>query len=107
MPRGKMSEEAKRRISEAAKKRWAKYRTAKASGKLPAGMKHLGRRPGRPPKAASMSVVAAVKGRRGRPPKAVTISGNNPYLNMTIADLVTAKQQIDEAWSLATRMLRA
>ena len=107
MPRGKMTEEGKRRISEGQKRRWAKVRAEKAAGKQPSGMKPTGRRRGRPPKSASMPMVAAVKGRRGRPPKAISVSGNNPYLNMTISDLVTAKRQIDEAWSLATRMLKA
>ena len=72
-----MSAAARRRISEAQKKRWAAYR----SGKGP-----------------------SMKKRRGRPRKASP--SDNPYLNMTIEQLVTAKSQLDAAWKEVRSLVR-
>jgi hypothetical protein len=84
MPRGKMSPEARARISRAKKAYWARVRAEKRAG---GGM-------GQP----------SVGRRRGRPPRAN--SNANPFLNMTVAQLIQAKQQLDQAWSMATRMMR-
>ncbi len=76
-----MSAEARKRISLAQKRRWAAYRKSPKAAQT--GRKKTG-------------------ARRGRPPKA----GNNPYLNLTIQQLITAKQQFDEAWSIASKLIR-
>jgi hypothetical protein len=76
--RGKMSLAARKRIAAAQRRRWAAIR----AGKVPA------------PK------------RRGRKPKSESLNGN-PYLQMTVAQLVTAKRQLDEAWRAAVTALRA
>ncbi len=79
-----LSAEARKRISQAQKKRWAAFRRAKKAGrpiKISRGPKKRGRR-----------------GRRAG-------SSGNPYLQMTIEELVGAKRQIDEAWVVATSLL--
>ena len=80
-----LSVEARERISQAQKKRWAAFRRAKKAG--------------RPIK---ISPAPKTRGRRGRR----AASGGNPYLRMTIEELVGAKRQIDEAWDVATSLLR-
>jgi hypothetical protein len=79
--RKKMSAAARRRISQAQKQRWAAYRSEGGNRK---GKK---------------------KGRRGRPRK-VRASGNNPFMNMTIEQLVASKQKMEEAWQAARTLLR-
>ncbi len=84
MPR--LSTAARKRISEAQKKRWAAVRR---QGK--AGSKKKGR----------------TQARRGRPRKAASSAGGgNAYLRMTITELAPAKQQSDAAWKLAAKLLR-
>jgi DNA invertase Pin-like site-specific DNA recombinase len=79
-----LSADARNRISQAQKKRWAAYRRAKKAG--------------RPIK---ISRAPKKRGRRGRR----AASSGNPYLRMTIEELVGAKRQIDEAWDVATSLL--
>jgi len=107
MPRGKMSAEGRAKIAAAARKRWARVRAMKKSGDMAGAARLTGRRKsvaatgGKAP----MSGLAMPK-RRGRPPKSAASTGHNPYLNMTINDLVSAKRQIDEAWSALMQMVR-
>jgi len=84
MPRGKMSAEARAKIAAAQRKRWAKQRAANATGNA---VTPIGRRPGRPAKQAPASL-------------------GNKYLDMTVMQLVEAKQQIDEAWRLVAQLVR-
>lgn len=93
MPRGKMSPEAKAKIAAAQRKRWAAHRAAKADGTLPT-KKRRGRPPG-----------SATRARRGRPLKAAAAGGHNPFMNMTIQALVTARQNVEEAWISTLAML--
>jgi len=83
----KMSAAARRAISEAAKKRWAKYRVAKASGAPVAT-----RRPGRP----------AGSKRRGRPARAA--ASGLVFAGHTTNDLVVMRRRIDQ--ELADRLVR-
>ena len=88
MPRGKLTPEGRERLREAQRLRWARYRAQKGNGGGGAtGLSRVGRR-----------------GRRGR--MAARAVGGNPYLNMTVSELLSAKQQLDEAWSMAARLLR-
>ncbi len=102
MPRGPMSPAAKKKIADAQRKRWAAHRAAQAAGTLPASKKS-GRKPGRPAKVAT----TATGKRRGRPPKAAAASamGHNPFMNMTIHALVTARKNVEEAWNSTLAML--
>jgi hypothetical protein len=77
MPRGKISAEGKARIAAAQRRRWAAIR----AGKAPAPQ------------------------RRGRKAKVESLNGN-PYLQMTVTQLVTAKRQLDEAWRAAVTAMR-
>jgi len=107
MPRGKMSAEGRAKIAAAARRRWAKVRALKKSGDLAGAARLTGRRKGAVvSRAAAPFAGLAMPKRRGRPPKSAPVSANNPYLNMTINDLVTAKRQIDEAWSAVMQMVR-
>ena len=107
MPRGKMSAAGRAKIAAAARKRWAKVRAMKKSGDIAGAARLTGRRAGGLVSTAKapVSTFAMPRG-RGRPRKNVAFSGNNPYLNMTISDLVSAKRQIDEAWTAVTQMVR-
>lgn len=78
-----MSAAGRQRISEAQKKRWAALRAANKSGRKAGGGKKR--------------AVRGAAGKRARRSKA----GRNPYMAMTIQELVIAKQQIDEAWTAA------
>lgn len=84
MPRGKMSAEARAKIAAGQRKRWAKQRAAMANGSAVAP---TGRKPGRPAKQAPSTL-------------------GNKYLDMTVIQLVEAKRQIDEAWTIAARAIR-
>ncbi len=84
-----LSAEARKRISQAQKKRWAAFRRAKKAGR-PITISRAPKKRG--PK---------TRGRRGRR----AASSGNPYLRMTIEELVGAKRQIDEAWDVATSLL--
>lgn len=53
MPREKLSAAARKRISLAAKRYWANYRKAKATGQTPTGRGKPGRKRGRPAKATT------------------------------------------------------
>ncbi len=99
MPRGKMSAEARAKLAAAQRKRWAAHRAAKEAGTLPAGKKR-GRKPGRPAKAATTTGA-----RRGRPPKAASAAGHNPFMNMTVQALVSARRNVEEAWNATLAML--
>lgn len=88
MPR--LSTAARKRISDAQKKRWADLRRQGKAGR---------------------KAVRKKKGkkwvRRGRRPGSASKSqGQNPYLQMTISNLAEAKRQLDEAWKLAARLIR-
>ncbi len=72
-----LSAEARKRISQAQKKRWAAFRRGKSK----------------------------TTAKRGRPPKAAA-SGRNRYLSMTVAEFVEEKRQLDEAWKVARKLLR-
>ena len=84
-----LSAEARKRISQAQKKRWAAFRRAKKAGR-PINISGAPKKRGPKP-----------RGRRGRR----AASSGNPYLRMTIEELVGAKRQIDEAWDVATSLL--
>ncbi len=99
MPRGKMSAEGRAKIAAAQRKRWAARRAAMAAGTLPPPKKR-GRKPGRPPMAATSTGA-----RRGRPPKSASSSGSNPFMNMTVQALVTARRNVEEAWNATLSML--
>ena len=99
MPRGKMSPEARAKIAAAQRKRWAAHRAAKAAGTLPADKKR-GRKPGRPAKVATTTGA-----RRGRPPKSASSAGHNPFMNMTVQALVSARRNVEEAWNATLAML--
>ena len=77
MAKRRMSAEARARIGAAQRRRWAAHRAGKST--------------------------AQSTPRRGRRPKS---TGGNPYMQMTVADLVAAKRQLDEAWQIATRAMR-
>ena len=107
MPRGKMSAEGRAKIAAAARRRWARVRALKKSGDLAGAAQLTGRRKGSVVSTAAAPLSGLAMGkRRGRPRKVSTPSVNNPYLNMTINDLVSAKRQIDEAWSALMQMVR-
>ena len=72
----KMTAEGRRRISLAMKRRWAKHRKAKAGG----------------------------NGRRRR--KAGAASNRNPYLRMTVAELVAARRDLMDAWAVARKLVK-
>lgn len=102
MPRGKMSAEGRAKIAAAQRKRWAARRAAMAAGTLPPAKKP-GRKPGRPPMAATSTGA-----RRGRPPKSAgggSSSSSNPFMNMTVQALVTARRNVEEAWNATLSML--
>lgn len=85
MPR--LSTAARKRISDAQKKRWAALRRKGKAGRKVTRKKRK-----------KMT-------RRRRAPRAAS-TGRNPYFAMTISDLVRAKDQLDEAWKLASKLLR-
>ena len=93
MPRGKMSPAARAKIAAAQRKRWAKHRAAKAGGTAPTGKKR-----GRP----AGSTTAK---RRGRPTMAESVMSLNPFMNVSIHDLVTARRHVEEAWNATLAML--
>lgn len=99
MPRGKMSAEGRAKIAAAQRKRWAARRAALDAGTLPPAKKR-GRKPGRPAMAATTTTGA----RRGRPPKSAGNS-SNPFMNMTVQALVTARRNVEEAWNATLSML--
>ncbi len=45
-------------------------------------------------------------GGNSRPRKAGTASGRNAYLNMSVAELIAAKRQCDDACKVARKLLR-
>ena len=107
MPRGKMSAEGRAKIAAAARKRWARVRAMKKSGDVAGAARLTGRRAGGIMSTATAPVATiAMPKRRGRPRKDAGISVGNPYLNMTINDLVSAKRQIDEAWTAVMELVR-
>ena len=77
MAKRRMSAAARARIGEAQRKRWAAFRAGN----------------GKPMK-------------RGKSMKRSAVSSDNPYLRMSIAEFVEAKQQMDAAWKEARRVLR-
>lgn len=89
MPR-KMSEAARRAISEAAKARWARYRAAKKSGNAPMTLRVKGKR-----------------GKRGRPKvvrgAAQSLNGG-AFGGHSIDELVSMRRRIDQ--ELADRLVR-
>lgn len=107
MARKAMSPEAKKRISEAAKRRWAEYRKAKASGMPVPARKSVGR-PAKtgwtPAKRAAQSrkIRAALARRRGG---AVSMSApSGEFGGMAIEQLVAMRRRIDQ--ELADRLVR-
>ena len=92
MPRGPMSPAAKKKIADAQRKRWAAQRAAKAGGAAPAAKKR-----GRPPGSKNK--------RRVRPTMAESVMSLNPFLNVTIHDLVAARKNVEEAWNATLAML--
>lgn len=93
MPRGKMSPAARAKIAAAQRKRWAAHRAAKAAGTLPVKKKR-----GRPPGSTTAK-------RRGRPTMAETVMSLNPFMNVTVHDLVAARRNVEEAWNSTLAML--
>lgn len=91
MAKRKMSAAARKRISAAAKLRWAQYRKAKASGQP---VKKMGRRrKGRGSRRMNVRAVAR------------TAPTGNPYLTMTVEELVSSKRQIDQAMKRVQTLL--
>ena len=80
MAKPKMSAAARKRMSEAQKRRWAAYRKKKGRRGSPTVANRRARRPWKP--------------------------GDNPYLPMTIEALVNEKRQFDEAWEVAKGLIR-
>ena len=92
MAKQKMSREARRKISQAAKRRWRAYRKAKKSGVTlfrpgPKPGKRRGRKPGP---------------RRGRRP--VALAGNTEFGALSMDDLIATRRRIDQ--ELADRLVR-
>ena len=93
MPKGPMSPAAKKRISDAMKRRWATYRKAKAAGQpVPKMGPRKGKKRGRP--------LGSRNVRRGRPAKS-----ENTFLGMTVEALLAAKKQLDHAMSRVRELL--
>lgn len=104
MPRKPLSPEARRRISEAAKRRWASYRAGKPSG----------RGPGRPSatwtpakRAAQSRKIRAALARRGagRGPlarAAAAVAGD--FTGVATDVLISTRRRIDQ--ELADRLIR-
>lgn len=88
MARGKMSLAGRKKIAAAQRKRWAEHHRAKLT--LP-----------------TSSIWVPARRGPGRPPKAATVSANNPFLGLTVADLVATKRQIDAAWSATQDLVRS
>jgi hypothetical protein len=104
MPRKPLSPEARRRISEAAKRRWASYRAAKPAG----------RGPGRPSgswtpakRAAQSRKIRAALARRnsGRGPIArVAAAVMGDFTGVATDVLISTRRRIDQ--ELADRLIR-
>ena len=77
MAKRRMSADARRRISEAQRRRWAAVRAGKTY------------------------VRKQTRGAAQQPGM-----NGNPYLRMTVSELVSAKRQLDEAWGVAAKALR-
>ncbi len=87
----KLSPAARKAISQAARRRWAKYRAEKKKGGVMSYRKP-GPKPGRKSK----------KGRRGRPP--ASAAGNQEMSSHSLEDLITMRRRIDQ--ELADRLVR-
>src|SRR5262249_2930839 len=94
MAKRKLSPEAKRAISEAARARWARYRAAKQQGIVT-----IGGRPG--PKPGRGRITG---GRRGRRPMGVGAAGGAAFMGQSTDELISMRRRIDQ--ELADRYVR-
>lgn len=104
-----ISPEAKKRISEAAKKRWAAYRAAKAAGKPVAGSPKSAWTPAKRAEQSRKIRLALAARRRGRPPKAaaaavVAAAPTGEFSGLSLDQLVSMRRRIDQ--ELADRLVR-
>jgi len=89
-----MSPAQKKKISVAAKRRWAAYQKAKAAGKpVPRMGPRKGKKRGRPP------------GRRIGDRRSRLAASGNRFLDMTVEALVSSKKLIDHAMARVREML--